>query len=169
MTTPRAIGVTRAVEAIALTAWVGGLLAIGYIAAPVLFAALPHDRMLAGDLAGRLFAVTGRVGLGSGMLLWLLGLVGRKRWLGRWQSWIVLAMLFVTIIGEFVLLPAVQALRVAAGGALIPGHPLYPRFSLLHGIASGLFLLNSLLGLSLVVARSRPVSGDQRSGAYGAE
>lgn len=168
MTTLRASGIVRAVEAVALTAWVGSLWAIGYIAAPVLFAALPDDRSLAGDLAGRLFTVTSRVGLIAGFALWALGYATRKRWLRGWQSWVIVAMLFITSIGEFVLLPAVQSLRIAAGGALAPGHPLYARFGLLHGIASGLFLVNSLLGLGLIVARSRTTPGS-RDSSYAAE
>lgn len=164
MTAQRASGVTRAVEAVALTAWVGGLWAIGYIAAPVLFAALPHDRPLAGDLAGHLFTITSRLGLVAGVGLWMLGYASRERWLRGWQSWTIVAMLLITVLGEFVLLPAVQSLRVAATGALVPGHPLYARFSLLHGIASALFLVNSLLGLALVAARSRARPGNRDSG-----
>ena len=48
---------SEALYFIAITLWVGGLLAIGYIAAPVLFASL-GDRQLAGMIAGRLFAIT---------------------------------------------------------------------------------------------------------------
>ena len=39
-----------------ITLWVGGLWAIGFIAAPSLFAAL-KDRVLAGELAGNLFCL----------------------------------------------------------------------------------------------------------------
>ena len=48
--------------------WVGGLWAIGYLAAPVLFASL-GDRQLAGMVAGKLFALIGWVGLGSAAYL----------------------------------------------------------------------------------------------------
>ena len=41
---------------LALTAWVGALWAIGYIAAPLLFAHLA-DRATAGSLAGSMFSV----------------------------------------------------------------------------------------------------------------
>ena len=46
-------GLSEALYQIAITLWVGGLLAIGYIAAPVLFASL-GDRQLAGMVAGKL-------------------------------------------------------------------------------------------------------------------
>jgi hypothetical protein len=39
-------------QAVAVTLWVGGLWAIGFLVAPSLFHAL-DDRALAGDLAGR--------------------------------------------------------------------------------------------------------------------
>lgn len=158
---------TRAIEGVVLTAWIGSLWAIGYLAAPVLFAALPQNRPLAGDLAGHLFTATSRLGFVAGLLLWILGYVGRRPWLRSWQSWVILAMLVVTAVGEFVLLPAVQSVRIAAASApLVPGNPLYPHFLLLHGIASSLFLLNSLLGLLLVVARSRTPKTRNNHAAY---
>ena len=46
---------------IAVTLWVGGLWAIGYLAAPVLFSAL-SDKMLAGMLAGRMFSLIEYIG-----------------------------------------------------------------------------------------------------------
>src|SRR4030067_236139 len=55
-------------ERLLLTLWVGSLWAIGYIAVPVLFHAL-DDRQLAGNVAGRVFAVVYLVGLVAGPLL----------------------------------------------------------------------------------------------------
>ena len=49
---------------IAITLWVGGLWAIGYIAVPALFSSL-GGRQLAGMVAGKLFSLIGWVGLGS--------------------------------------------------------------------------------------------------------
>ena len=59
---------------IAITLWVGGLWAIGYIAAPVLFSSL-GDRQLAGMVAGKLFSLIGWIGLGSAAYLLLFLLV----------------------------------------------------------------------------------------------
>ena len=50
---------------IALTLWVGGLWAIGYLVAPTLFAILGGDRPLAGVLAGKLFELIGWIGLAA--------------------------------------------------------------------------------------------------------
>ena len=49
-------GLASALYNIAVAAWVGSLLAIGYIAAPVLFSQLA-DRSMAGTVAGALFSV----------------------------------------------------------------------------------------------------------------
>ena len=57
-------------EKIALTLWVGGLWAIGYIAAPVLFTQLA-DKQLAGNLAGSMFVVIAYVGMACGAYLLL--------------------------------------------------------------------------------------------------
>jgi hypothetical protein len=59
---------SEALYFILIALWVGGMWAIGYLAAPVLFASL-GDRQLAGMVAGKLFALIGWVGLGSAAYL----------------------------------------------------------------------------------------------------
>ena len=59
-----------ALYSIAVTAWVGSLLAIGFIAAPLLFARIA-DRAVAGALAGDMFIFAAWVGLASGGYLTL--------------------------------------------------------------------------------------------------
>ena len=49
---------------VSLVLWIGGMWAIGYIAAPVLFASL-GDKQLAGMLAGKLFGVIAWVGIAA--------------------------------------------------------------------------------------------------------
>ena len=44
---------------VAITLWVGGMWAIGYMVAPVLFSSL-GDRQLAGLVAGKLFSLIGK-------------------------------------------------------------------------------------------------------------
>ena len=77
---------------LAITLWVGGLWALGYIAAPVLFASL-NDRQLAGVVAGKLFAIIGWVGLGSAAYL-ILFLLARQggRFFKSAVFWLVLLM-----------------------------------------------------------------------------
>ncbi len=138
-------------EQIALTLWVGGMWIIGYVVAPLLFRSL-DDRMLAGNLAGQLFAIMSYLGLVCALLL----LSGQLASLGgealrAWRFWLLLAMLAVLLVGQFVLQPMMAELKAAG----LDGENA-TRFGRLHGVASVLFLFNSLAGLALVVAGLRP-------------
>jgi len=127
-------------ERILLSLWVGALWAIGFIAAPVLFALL-DDRALAGSLAGEMFRAVAYLGLLCGSLLLAFQLLPPNR--PRWRLWVLLGMLALVAIGQFVLAPMVAELRAAGLSA-------GPDFGRLHGIASTLYLLTSLAGLALV-------------------
>jgi len=129
-------------ERILLTLWVGSLWVVGFIVAPVLFTEL-NDRALAGSTAGTLFTVTSYIGLASGSVLLLLNAVVRKRI--NWRALVLLGMLSLIVIGQFVITPMVADLR-------LQGLTDTPRFGQLHGVASVLFLLTSVLGLVLVAA-----------------
>jgi len=131
-----------ALERILLTLWVGSLWVVGFIVAPVLFTEL-NDRALAGSTAGTLFTVTSYIGLASGSVLLLLNAVVRKRI--NWRALVLLGMLSLLVIGQFVITPMVADLR-------LQGLTDTPRFGQLHGVASVLFLLTSVLGLVLVAA-----------------
>ncbi len=131
-----------ALERILLTLWVGSLWVVGFIVAPLLFTEL-NDRALAGSTAGTLFTVTSYIGLASGSVLLLLNAVVRKRI--NWRALVLLGMLSLLVIGQFVITPMVADLR-------LQGLTDTPRFGQLHGVASVLFLLTSVLGLVLVAA-----------------
>ena len=60
-------------------------------------------------------------------------------------------LLLIIVIGEFGLTPMMQAIRDQAGGVFTPGSDLHRRFGVLHAFSSSLFLVNSLLGLWLVI------------------
>ena len=132
-----------AIERILLTLWVGSLWVVGFIVAPVLFAEL-DDRALAGSLAGVLFTLTSYLGLACGGVLLVLN--GFRIKGVNWRMVVIAGMLILVVIGQFVVTPMVAELR-------LQGLTETPRFGQLHGIASTLFLLTSLLGLALVVAR----------------
>ncbi len=169
-----------------VTLWVGGLWAIGYLAAPTLFAAIP-DRMLAGAVAGRLFSGMAWTGIACGTLLFALWALRLRGTLFRdRQAWLVGAMLALTLAGQFGVQPVLQRLKdEAAPAPVMESRPSSPPFSqgekgdssLLspsgrevgragsraafgrwHGISSGIYLVQSLLGLALVVTRSRRAS-----------
>lgn len=147
--------VTEALYRIFVVVWVGGLLAIGYLAAPVLFASL-NDRALAGEVAGKLFALIGWVGLAAGSYLSLF-LIGRWRAavFKRAAFWLVLLMLGMTAAQLFGIQPLMAQLKLDALPREVMESVLRDRFATWHGVASILYLMESLLGLWLVVWTER--------------
>jgi hypothetical protein len=118
-----------------LTAWVGSLWTVGYLVAPTLFAVL--DRPEAGRVAGQLFAIEAWTGLAAGGLLAILGAT-RRATVGRRAGWAIALMLVSVAAGHFLVQPEMAQARGT------------PRFGMLHGLASGLYLATSLLGGYLV-------------------
>lgn len=139
----------------AIALWVGGLWAIGYLAAPVLFASL-GDRQLAGIVAGKLFALIGWVGLGSAAYL-LIFLV--SHWRGqvfkRAVFWQVILMALMVAASQFGIQPLMAQLKADALPREVMESVLRDRFATWHGISSILYLVQSLLGLWLVVWSGR--------------
>ncbi len=139
-------------EQLLQTLWVGGLFAVGYLAVPVLFHSL-DDRRLAGEVAGNMFSAMSIVGFVCGGALLLSALIAAKGgWLRARRVQVLLAMLVLLAIGFFVLQPLMQDLKAAG---LLPGSEAASQFGRLHGISSVLYLLNSLLGIYLVM-QARP-------------
>jgi hypothetical protein len=137
----------HATERVLLTTWVGGLWAIGYLAAPVLFKVL-EDRRMAGELAGHMFKIVAIVGLVCGTCLLIAALQRHgAAWLRSWRVWTLAAMIILVAIGLFVLQPMIQ--EVKAQG-LVEGSEQARRFGMLHGLSSILYLLTSVGGLALV-------------------
>lgn len=139
----------------AITLWVGGLWAIGYLAAPVLFASL-GDRQLAGQVAGKLFALVGWIGLGCAVYL-LVFLVARAggRVVRQGLFWLVLVMALLTAASQFGIQPLMAQLKADALPREVMESVLRDRFAAWHGISSILYLVQSLLGLWLVVWANR--------------
>jgi len=133
-------------------AWAGALWAIGYLAAPALFQALPGDRMLAGMLAGELFARVALLGMACGGFLlahaWMRDRAAAAR---RGYLWIVLAMLALTLIGHFGIQPEMAALKAQVLPDDVMQSAVRDRFVLWHGVASVLYLAESLLAVVLVL------------------
>jgi len=142
---------------IAITLWVGGLWAIGYIAAPVLFSSL-GDRQLAGMVAGKLFSLIGWIGLGSAayLLLFLLVRQGGQVFKGA-VFWLVLSMALLVAASQFGIQPLIAQLKADALPREVMASVLRDRFAAWHGISSILYLVQSLLGLWLVVWANRGV------------
>jgi hypothetical protein len=148
-------GIADALQSMTATLWVGGLWAIGFIVAPILFATLP-DRALAGMLAGKLFSLIAWTGIGcaSYLLVYRLLCNGRGA-LRQGLFWIVLLMLVLTLAGEFGMQPVLAALKEQALPKPVMESVLRDRFALMHGVAGGLYVLQSLLGAALVILLGR--------------
>ena len=131
-------------ERLLLTIWVGGLWTIGYMVAPALFANL-EDRALAGSLAGTLFEIIAYTGLACGTLLLLFN---QLRYAGKrlnWRAVVLLVMILLVITGQFIIAPMMGELRSQDLTDTT-------EFARLHGAASALYLVNSILGMALVLA-----------------
>ena len=151
----------EAVYSVVIALWVGGLVAIA-VAANVLFDGLA-DKSLAGALAGQLFTLVAYAGMGFGTYL-LLYLIFRRSWraIKTGVFWIVVTMLVLTLIGHFGIQPIIaqikaeQRLAEAAVNALQKiDTALHTQFLTWHGISMALYLLQSLLGLWLVIWQER--------------
>jgi Domain of unknown function (DUF4149) len=139
-------------ERIIVSLWVGGLWAIGFLAAPVLFHSL-DNRALAGALAAPMFTIINGFGLVCGGLLLLFSALSRER--GGFRSWrtvVIAAMMAVAAIILFVIQPQMAALKAQVAAA---GGELGARFGRLHGISFALYLIASVLGLLLAAGGDR--------------
>ena len=112
--------------------WAGSLWTVGYLVAPTLFATL--ERTLAGQVAGSMFGVEAWLSIGCAGAMLLL----ERR---RTMVLVVLAMLACTLASHF----GVQPLMAEAHGT--------PRFGMLHGISSVIYLLESLLAGFLLLTK----------------
>ncbi|MDD5613342.1 MAG: DUF4149 domain-containing protein, partial [Gallionella sp.] len=138
--------ISHHLAALSLTAWVGSLWAIGYLAVPVLFHAQP-DKQLAGMLAGQMFSSAGYLGLACGLyLLWYHFDRKCESAVCRKLLVVIAAMLAITLVIQLGLQPAMADLKAQALPLDITQSNFYGRFKMLHGISSILYLIESLLG-----------------------
>ena len=134
-----------------LTFWVGSLWTVGYVVAPLLFATLT-DRAQAGTLAGLFFKAEAWISLICGASLLAMIWVEREHPTRILQIKLVIGMLLCTVIGYFSLQPYMAELRaIAAQSGGIMDDVVRSRFGMLHGAASVIYLLHSLLGVGLVL------------------
>lgn len=148
-------GLASALFSVSVAVWVGGMLAIGFVAAPVLFTQLA-DRSVAGNLAGTMFSVISWVGLacGSYLALFMVSVKGRNA-KSSVVFWIVLLMLCLTVVGHFGVQPIMAQLQADALPSRIMQSELRDRFVSWHRISTALYLLQTLLGIALVVLQER--------------
>jgi uncharacterized membrane protein len=140
----------------AITLWVGGLWAIGYVVAPTLFHELSANRALAGNLAGRMFTMIAWVGIVCAAYLMLLLFL--RRGVAAFRSgvfWLVLLMLLLTLAGHFGVQPIMAQLKSEALPREVMETVLRDRFARWHGVSSVLYLIQSVLGAALVALQQR--------------
>ncbi|MFC5474106.1 DUF4149 domain-containing protein [Paraherbaspirillum soli] len=136
------------------TVLVGSLWTVGGLVAPTLFATLP-DRVLAGTIAANLFRIEAWLVLGCGVALIMLfsyrthdDAAPLRKMLLR----LTLAMMLCTLVGYFATQPFMASLRAAAAGAGgVMASGARTQFGILHGIAQGFYLIQSLLGVGLIL------------------
>ena len=150
---------------VALALWIGGLVTLGGVGAPVLFEVLgshdPTDRLPAVVFA----AIFARVQY----LAWLLGLVilaslgaraaigPRPRRFGL-RMWVVAGMLAASVASVFLIAPRIEAVRADTGGsvrALPSSDPRRVSFGRLHGLSTALMGVTILAGLGLIWTEMR--------------
>ena len=134
-----------------ITAWVGGLWAIGYLAAPTLFQTIA-DKQLAGMLAGRMFTWMAYLGLFCGfyLLIHRVASFGTQA-LKQVFFWTIVAMLLLTMAGHFGIQPILVQLKAQAFPTDVMQSVFADRFKAWHGIASIAYLVESLLGIVLIL------------------
>ncbi len=136
---------------IVVSLWVGGLWAIGFLAAPTLFSALPGDKQMAGVLAGKMFTLMSYVGLASAFYLLIYALASQGATaLKQGLFWIALLMLLLVLAGHFGIQPILSSLKQQALPLDVMQSVFASRFKTWHGVASMAYLLESLLGLVLL-------------------
>lgn len=142
--------IATALQSVAVTLWVGGLWVTGFIIVPLLFSRLGN--LTAAPIAGKLFEVIAYIGVGCAvyLLAYRLGRFGGAS-LRHAFFWIVVAMLALAVIGEFGVQSVLESLREQALPKKLMESVLRERFDTWHGIASGLYVIESALGLVLVI------------------
>lgn len=154
--------VLRYAALLALVVWVGGLVALGGIAAPAIFAVIAGQqvaggRMLSGALFGEMLRRFTIVSYGAGGLLMLTllvrGILGPRPHRFAWRAGIVAAMLAATAYGSLVVASRIERLQREIGAApssLPATDPRRMEFGRLHGVSTALQLVPLLGGLVLI-------------------
>lgn len=152
----------RYVALLTLVVWIGGLVALGGIAAPSIFDVLASrqiadGRLLAGAVFGEILRRFTLVSYAAGGVLLLTLLV--RRILGprpqrfAWRAGLVTLMLAATAYGGIVVASRIRALQHEIGAApstLPDGDPRRVEFGRLHGLSTALQLVPLLGGLALM-------------------
>ena len=124
---------------------------LGYVVVPTLFQMLP-DRQLAGIVAGQLFTSLAYIGIACALYLLVYQLQQFGRAAIRHSIFLIIAaMLLLVLVGQFVLQPILADLKVQALPLDVMKSVLASQFRTWHAISGILYLIQSLLGIALVL------------------
>jgi uncharacterized membrane protein len=141
----------RHLAALSITLWVGGMWMLGYVVVPALFKILP-DRQLAGMVAGQLFTLLAYIGIACALYLLGYQLQQSGRAALRNSAFrIAAAMLLLVLVGQFILQPSLAGIKLQALPLDVMNSVLAAQFKTLHAVSSILYLIQSLLGIALVL------------------
>jgi hypothetical protein len=163
----RSMEALRWLSVVALGIWIGGLLTLGIVVAPTVFAVAGSQGPGGGnELAGRMFgamldAFQLVAWVCAGLLLVSLAAraaIGPRPRRTALRTWTVVAMLAASVAVKFVVGPEIDSIRETTRGAiaaLSPDDPVRIRFGRLHAASTGLMCLTVLAGLCLVWSETR--------------
>jgi hypothetical protein len=146
----------------ALAVWVGGLVALGAVGAPQIFATLQqHDPVAGRELAGEVFGAifTRFQYVAWSLAVVVLGSLGARAALGprprrmAVRMWMVTAMLAASLTTAFYITPEIEHIRETTSGPIANvsvDNPQRQKFGRLHGLSNGLALATVLLGVVLI-------------------
>ena len=152
----------RFVSNLLTSLWIGGLLALGYVAAPAAFSVLQaHDpsggRVLAGELFGTTLLRAQHYLLVAGavqvILLNVRAALGPRPRQYKVQALVMVLMLAATGYSALVIAPKIERVRIAANGpiaSLADDNPMKAEFGRLHGWSNGLMALTLVGAMSLM-------------------
>ena len=141
----------RHLAALSITLWVGGMWMLGYVVVPALFKILP-DRQLAGMVAGQLFTLLAYIGIACALYLLSYQLQQSGRAALRHNAFrIAAAMLLLVLVGQFIMQPILADLKVQALPLDVMKSVFAAQFKTWHAVSSILYLIQSLLGIALVL------------------
>jgi hypothetical protein len=147
-------------ERLLLTLWIGSLWSIGYLAVPMAFANL--ELTIAGDYAGKLFYAVNILSLISACILLIsrLFVFGLTTFHRYWRSWLILAMLIMSIVFLLFIQPDMASIKLLDWRT---DPVLTERFNTLHKLSESMYMLMSLLGLMLVLTSDKRSEAEQIS------
>jgi hypothetical protein len=157
----------RVASLVVLAIWVGGLAALGFVAAPAIFSTLEAadpagGRVLAAAVFGSVFTKFQYTTLALAAifvaLLVLRALLGPRPVRMAWRVWTVAAMIAFSAAALFYISPRIEQLRREAGGsmsALPDTDARKTEFGRLHGLSNVLMMLTLVAGVGLIWMESK--------------